>query len=135
MRETVTVNEESGTESDKRRMYLLHGCLVIPVGSDIGEGRALQLGSSILERIEDEGVKKAIIDLSDVPVLDSKSFAVLCRIGRMIKLMGASVIFTGFLPGVASALVELDADTDSITTSSTVEEGMALLNNMQEEAQ
>ena len=81
----------------------------------------------LLERVQSVGAHGVIIDLSGLDVLDLYEFTELRCILDMCRLMGARTLMVGFSPGVAAALVEMEADIDGLETAMTVEAALARL--------
>lgn len=108
-------------------MNTFDGVLVAhaPDGLEDEPLRAFQAG--LLTRVHAGSPRGVVIDVSRVRLLDSSSFALLADAGRMAAMLGARVVFAGFQPGVVSALMNLDVDTESLVTAMTVEHGLELL--------
>ena len=116
-----------GAFSPVSAMHMLNNCLIVPLTSDVDDRYALKLQKDILIFVKTVGVKKVLIDMSVVRILDGLCFSILKDAAKMVSMLGARVVFVGFQAGVASALVDLDADIDDIVTVITMDEGFDLL--------
>ncbi|MBF0526969.1 MAG: STAS domain-containing protein [Deltaproteobacteria bacterium] len=111
-------------------MHVLNGNLIVTVNSELDDDSAKQLQSDILSQTEGTSVKGVLIDVSSVRFMDSFTFSLLADTARMVSLLGARPVFVGFKAGVASALVDLKVDLDSISTALTMEDGIELLSSL-----
>lgn len=118
-----------GTSVAADGMHVVDRCLIVSVNREPGDDELRALRRKILAQLKAEPVKGTLIDVSQVRVLDSVLYGVLIETAQMIRLLGCKTIFVGFQAGVASALVDLDVDIDSIQTALTMEDGLELLKN------
>ncbi len=109
--------------------HIISDCLIIPLPEDFSLDTLLLFQKNILGRINRHSVKKVLVDVSAINVMDRKTFTALVQTGKMICLMGGQTVFTGFKPGVASTLVDLSVDFDSLNIASDLEEGIKMLEN------
>ena len=108
-------------------MYVVNGCLVVPVGADTDEYDIKCIGKEILQQVRTTGIKEILINVSAIKVMDSAMFETLRNSARASALLGATSVFVGFQPGVASALVDLDIQLDGLLTAVTMEDGFRLM--------
>lgn len=120
-----------GTSIVADGMHVVDRCLIVSVNREPGDDELRALRRKILAKLEAEPVKGTLIDVSQVQVLDSVLYGVLIETAQMIRLLGCKTIFVGFQAGVASALVDLDVDIDSIQTALTMEDGLELLKSLE----
>lgn len=66
--------------------------------------------------------------------MDRDEFGALRDTMRMALLMGATTIVSGMQPGVVSALIDLDADTDGVLATATLDDAFALMREIQSPA-
>ncbi len=59
--------------------------------------------------------------------MDREEFGALRDTMRMALLMGATTIVSGMQPGVVSALIDLEADTDGVLATATLDDAFALM--------
>ncbi|MBU2546805.1 MAG: STAS domain-containing protein [Proteobacteria bacterium] len=109
-------------------MNVVHRNLVVTLNAEPDEASLRLLQKEMLEKIETAPVKGVLIDVSSVKIIDAALFGLLAGISKMVRLLGPKVIFTGFGAGLASALVDLDVDLDSIDTAVTLNDAMELIN-------
>ncbi|MBF0550521.1 MAG: STAS domain-containing protein [Deltaproteobacteria bacterium] len=120
---------EYGLSLAASAMHVLNGNLIVTVNGELDDDSAKQLQRDILSKTEVTSVKGVLIDVSSVRFMDSFTFSLLADTARMVSLLGARPVFVGFKAGVASALVDLEVNLDSISTALTMEDGVELLNS------
>ena len=92
-------------------LQVSRGCVVASIQVDISDAVLAGFREQLLELLRSSGAAGVILDMSGVEVLDLDEFEALQQTMDMAQLMGAKTVFSGFRPGVVSALLELDADT------------------------
>ena len=98
--------------------------VLVPIHGPVTTELFDQLRSELLAHLKRAGARGVVLDLSGVEVMDADDFANLRRVVETASLMGASVVVAEMQPGVAGAIVLLDADTSWIRTARTVERAM-----------
>jgi len=114
-------------ESIKITIYKTQGCLVVPIQEELSKKAALQIQSSLLEKVHAESVKGVIIDFSGVKVIDSILWEVFSKTVQMVKLLGSPSVITGLSPGVAVSIIDLNSDINNLTTAMNLEDGLKIL--------
>ena len=95
-------------------LQLVRNCVVASIQVDLSEGVLSQFRTDLLAMLQQASAASVILDVSGVEVMDLVEFDALRQTVDMARLMGARTIFSGFRAGVVSALVELDAEVESI---------------------
>lgn len=113
-------------------MHITRGCLVIPIQAELTDESALGIQGDILERAKDPAVKGVIIDVSGVNIIDAYLGRVIFDTAKMVSLLGASAVITGFKPGVVASFIDLGIEAGGIRTAINIEQGLALLNPVAE---
>ena len=108
-------------------MSVVRGCLVVPIQVELHDHTVRRIQASILKSVEAAAAKGVVIDLTAVRVLDTFAFEALADTARTASLLGATVVLAGLQPGVASALVDLDVEVESIRTARTLEDAFRQL--------
>jgi rsbT co-antagonist protein RsbR len=105
-------------------MPVRHDTLVVPLVGNIDSARADQILSSVLTRVERGRIRRVILDVTGVAVVDTQVSAALLRVAVATRLMGAGVILAGIRPEVAQSLVGLGVDLRELQTVSTLQEAL-----------
>jgi rsbT antagonist protein RsbS len=108
-------------------MQLSRGCIVASIQVELSEAVLARFRVDLLHMLQQSGAGAIVLDVSGVSVLDLEEFQALHDTANMAALMGARVVFSGFQPGVVSALVELDACTDHIDATFNLDSAFAML--------
>ncbi|MGR8941308.1 MAG: protoglobin domain-containing protein [Gammaproteobacteria bacterium] len=98
--------------------------LILPVVGVLESYRAHQLTEQLLESISATRAKAAIVDITGVPVVDSKVANHLLQTVSAARLMGATVILTGLSPQIAQALVAIGVDLSQVKTTVDLQSGL-----------
>jgi len=98
--------------------------LILPVVGALESYRAHQLTEQLLESISATRAKIAIVDITGVPLVDSKVANHLLQTVSAARLMGATVILTGLSPQIAQALVAIGVDLGHVRTTVDLQSGL-----------
>jgi len=110
----------------------IHGeAAVLSVQRDLLEEGACPLKSTI-ERLVDEGKKSIIVDLQDVPVMDSGDVGRLIRAHIVLRRSGRRIHLCGVLPRVARLLEMTRLDTVFVIHASCAEAVEAVAGDVDE---
>ena len=83
-----------------------------------------QLMELLLERIVETNLLVAVVDLTNIPTLDTQTAQYFIHCVSAIRRLGIRVILTGVRPSIDRNLVHLDADLSGITTCSSLVAGL-----------
>ena len=108
-------------------MNIMKECLIVTIQAELYDDAVFQIQKEILEMINRRDLKRIIMNLSQVEVLDSFLARAIFDIARMVALMGAKTVFTGLRPEVVASIVDLDINIKGIETSLTLEEAFQRL--------
>ncbi|MBL1263979.1 protoglobin domain-containing protein [Methylomicrobium sp. RS1] len=98
--------------------------LILPVVGVLESYRAHQLTEQLLESIGTTRAKAAIVDITGVPVVDSRVANHLLQTVSAARLMGATVILTGLSSQIAQALVAIGVDLSQVKTTVDLQSGL-----------
>lgn len=115
------------TDVPRVPIQLTHGCLVASIQLELDEAILAQFRRELLARIQADAPTGVILDLSGVELMDVEDFEALRSCAAMARVMGTRSILVGLQPGVVSALVDLDIDTEGIEAKLDLEEAFRVL--------
>ncbi|AUX44472.1 anti-anti-sigma factor [Sorangium cellulosum] len=94
------------------------GVLTLPMIGILDSARTAEVMDTLLDAVVRTGARYAILDLTGVEMVDTKTASYLLDLVRVIRLLGAEGIVTGIRSNVAQTIVSLGIDLNSITTLS-----------------
>ena len=98
--------------------------LTLPMVGVIDSARTAEVMDSLLEAVVHARARFAVLDLTGVEAVDTKTAAYLIELVRAVRLLGAEGIITGIRPTVAQTVVALGLDLTSIVTLSNLRAGL-----------
>jgi len=100
------------------------GILLVPLIGVLDSERSQQLMERLLERITETGSPVALVDITGVPAIDTKTAQHLVETVKAVRFVGADVVLTGVRPAIAQTLVHLGIDLSTVTTRSSLSAGL-----------
>ena len=102
------------------------GVLTLPMMGVIDSTRAADVMENLLAAVVSKRARFAILDLTGVEIVDTKTASYLIELVRAIRLLGAEGIITGIRPTVAQTMVSLGLDLTGIATQANLRAGLRL---------
>jgi rsbT co-antagonist protein RsbR len=121
---TIRQQQEAIGELSTPVLQVRDRLLIVPLIGVVDTHRARQLTENMLGAIRDRRARAVVMDVTGVPIVDSKvanHFAQACEAAR---LMGAHVILTGISPEIAQALVTIGAELRDVPTLADLQSGI-----------
>jgi rsbT antagonist protein RsbS len=109
----------------------IRGCLLVSIQSELHDRLALELQTSLMERVRALGIKGVILDVSWVEVIDGYITRILNDIGKSVRFMGADCYMVGIRPAVAMTLVEMGVELDAVSTALNLDAALERLERLQ----
>ncbi len=98
--------------------------LIMTLIGVIDSSRALQLTEQLLNSVREYRARAVVVDITGVPIVDSKVANHLLQTVEATRLMGASVIVTGISPEIAQTLVRIGMDLSRLRTKADLMSGL-----------
>lgn len=111
-------------------LSVVRNCLVVTIQSELNDDLLLRIRTDILQKVQATKVRGLILDFSTVRALDTFAFNSFTDTAKMASLLGVSIVFVGFQPGVVSALVDLGVEIADVDTALIIEDAFELLQNV-----
>lgn len=122
--QTILKQREAILELSTPVLPLIDGLLIMPIVGVVDTHRAQQLTQVLLHAIRDHRARIVVMDITGVPIVDSRVANHLIQSVDAARLMGAKVILTGLSPEVAQALVTVGVNLETITTRGDLQSGI-----------
>lgn len=100
------------------------GILCLPVVGIVDTQRSAEMSAALLDSIVARRARFAIVDLTGVDVIDTKTADHFLRMAGSVRLLGAECILTGIKPAVAQTLVHIGVDLTDLTTLRSLREAL-----------
>lgn len=121
---TIRRQAEQLIESSTPIIEVWDGVLAAPLIGQLDTERTQRFMERLLEEIVDSQSETALIDITGVPDVDTRTAQHLIETVESVKLLGAKVVLTGISPSIAQSIVHLGIDLSEITTKTTLAEGL-----------
>lgn len=100
------------------------GVVLLPLVGSLDEQRASEALTTLLELVERNRVRVAIIDVTGLPIIDTAVARTLLQAVRAVQLLGAETLIAGIRPEVAETLVALDIDLSELHSTSNLQNAL-----------
>jgi rsbT antagonist protein RsbS len=111
----------------------LYSNLVVPIQGAIDDDAMARLQEDVTQRIQSDGARGLVIDVSGIEFLDSFMTKNLRDLALTARLMGVSAIVSGLRPAVAITLIEMGLEIPGVKTTLNLERALEALFEAQEE--
>jgi PAS domain S-box-containing protein len=106
------------------------GVLMAPLIGTLDSERTQKLMERLLERIVETNSAVALLDVTGVPTIDTRTAQHLAETTTAVRLLGAQAVLTGVRPAIAQTLAHLGVDLGEITTRSSLAAGLRVALNL-----
>lgn len=106
------------------------GVVIAPLIGTLDSERAQQFTERLLERIVETRASVALMDITGVPTMDTRTAQHLIETISAVRLLGAQVLLTGVRPAIAQTLVHLGVDLSNVATRPSLDAGLRLAFDM-----
>jgi rsbT co-antagonist protein RsbR len=98
--------------------------LCLPVVGIVDSVRSAQMTDVLLQTIAEKRTRCAIVDITGIEVMDTKTVDHFIRMARAIRLLGAECVLTGISPNIAHTMVQMGIDLADVTTHRSLREAL-----------
>jgi anti-anti-sigma factor len=106
-----------------------HGVLAVPLLGNLDGDRASRMTDELLLAVNKNATRTAILDLTGLQDIDTATIEHLLRTSRAVGLLGCRCLLSGISPTVATVIVQLGLETQTLTTVATLQDALELALN------
>ena len=103
------------TETSTPVMRMWQGIVALPLTGTLDADHTQVAMEHLLDSIVEHEVAFAIIDISEVPVVEERAFQQMLKTVAAIRLMGADCIISGIRPHIAQTIVHLGVELNVVS--------------------
>lgn len=92
------------------------GVLCLLVVGIVDSQRSAEMTETLLEMIVAKQARTAIVDITGIDVMDTKTADHFIKMAKAVRLLGADCILSGINPGIAQTLTHIGVDLTGIRT-------------------
>ncbi len=107
--------------------------LIASIQAALTDSDVLRLQDDVMQQVGRYRSRGIVVDVTALDVMDSFVSRSLRNIAMMTRLRGAETVIVGIQPEVAFAMVQLGLNLEGVQTALDLEEGLALLQRLDEE--
>jgi len=122
--ELLTVQAREIIEQSTPVLQISDGVLVAPLVGTLDSQRTNQFTRTLLERIAATRAGAALLDITGVPAIDTRTAQHLIDTIEAVRLLGSQAILTGVRPAIAKTLVQLGIDLTGVSTHASLSAGV-----------
>jgi PAS domain S-box-containing protein len=124
VREVLTRRAKEVLEVSTPVLQVWEGVLVAPFIGTLDTQRAQQFMERLLNRIVETNSAVALLDVTGVPAIDTRTAQHLIETITSLRLLGAQAILTGVRPAIAQTLAHLGVNLADVVTRSSLASGL-----------
>jgi rsbT co-antagonist protein RsbR len=87
--------------------------------------RSTEMTGVLLQAIVDKKARHAIIDITGIEVMDTRTVDHFMRMARAVRLLGAECALTGINPHIAQTVVQMGLDLTDIVTHRSLRDALS----------
>jgi rsbT co-antagonist protein RsbR len=103
-------------------MEVWDGVLCVPVVGIVDSARSSQMTDILLQAVVEKRTRCAIIDITGIEVMDTKTVDHFIRMAKAVRLLGSQCVLTGVSPNIAHTMVNMGIDLSDVTTHRSLRE-------------
>jgi rsbT co-antagonist protein RsbR len=92
------------------------GVLCLPVVGLVDSQRSAEMTETLLEMIVAKQARTAIVDITGIDVMDTKTADHFIKMAKAVRLLGSECILSGINPSIAQTLTQIGVDLNGIRT-------------------
>jgi len=130
MREALRQRAQEILDVSTPVLQVWEGVVVAPFIGTLDTQRAQQFMERLLERVVETNSSVALLDVTGVPSVDTRTAQHLIETISAVRLMGAQAVLTGVRPAIAQTLAHLGINLADVVTRSSLAAGLRVALDM-----
>jgi len=122
--EVIGQQARSITELSTPSLRVWDEVLLLPLIGTFDTPRTQQMMESVLQSIVDTESRVLLLDVTGVPVMDTKTASHLLKTVEACRMLGCDVVITGISPSTAQTITKLNIELAIVKTMGTLRAGM-----------
>src|SRR5215207_3255103 len=114
--ETIEMQQAAIRELSTPIIEVWAGVLCLPVVGIVDSQRSAEMTETLLEMIVAKQARTAIVDITGIDVMDTKTADHFIKMARAVRLLGAECVISGINPGIAQTLTHIGVDLTGVKT-------------------
>lgn len=114
--ETIEMQQAAIRELSTPIIEVWSGVLCLPVVGVVDSQRSAEMTETLLEMIVSKQARTAIVDITGIDVMDTKTADHFIKMARAVRLLGAECVISGINPGIAQTLTHIGVDLTGVKT-------------------
>jgi rsbT co-antagonist protein RsbR len=114
--ETIEMQQAAIRELSTPIIEVWTGVLCLPVVGVVDSQRSAEMTETLLEMIVTKQARTAIVDITGIDVMDTKTADHFIKMARAVRLLGAECVISGINPGIAQTLTHIGVDLTGVRT-------------------
>lgn len=114
--ETIEMQQAAIRELSTPIIEVWAGVLCLPVVGIVDSQRSAEMTETLLETIVAKQARTAIIDITGIDVMDTKTADHFIKMAKAVRLLGSECIISGINPGIAQTLTHIGVDLTGVRT-------------------
>ena len=114
--ETIERQQAAIRELSTPLIEVWSGVLCLPVVGIVDSQRSAEMTEALLEAIVNKQARIAIIDITGIDAMDTKTADHFIKMAKAVRLLGADCILSGINPAIAQTLTHIGVDLTGVRT-------------------
>ncbi len=124
--ETIEMQQAAIRDLSTPIIEVWAGVLCLPVVGIVDSQRSAEMTETLLETIVAKQARLAIVDITGIDVMDTKTADHFIKMAKAVRLLGAECIISGINPGIAQTLTHIGVDLTGVRTMRNLRDALQL---------
>jgi len=122
--ETIEQQRSAIRELSTPVIEVWEGVLCLPVVGVMDTVRSAEMTEALLRAITEKKTRYAIVDVTGIEVMDSRTTDHFIRMARAVRLLGAECVLAGISPNIAQTIVHMGVELAGLITFRSMREAL-----------